>query len=110
MTALMVGLSGCASLEAARSYAGSKAQELTAGYCEQPLSHRLILRAEANRALDGKAAIVVSCEGDEGYDAFRAAYVAPYLDRDLEGAVMAELLRRGSYTLPDGRVVKLVIE
>ena len=64
----------------------------------------------ANNALEGQAWVAIGCRGDEDFDELYERLIAPYTDYDIRAAVLARLLEEGSYTLPDGAVLKLVVE
>lgn len=111
LLAFGVVLGGCASLQVAKERVEDRAVEAAQWYCAQPKTARAILRVEANRALTGEARIVVGCAGDESgeYDSLQAHYVDPLGDASVNQLRLL-LLERGSITLPDGTVLRVVID
>lgn len=105
-----LALSGCAALDVAASRLGDRAESMVSEYCELPRSARAIVRWETNQAVEGKGTIVLACKQDGAeYDQLRQTFVEPLSDSTID-SIIADVIERGSYELPDGSTIRLVVE
>lgn len=102
-------LQGCAALDVAGQRLGERAEGLVEAYCDQPRSVRAIVRWETNEAVKERGAVVIGCAGEEDYDRLRQVFVEPYSEATID-SIIAEVLERGAYTMPDGSVIRLVVD
>lgn len=108
-TLALLTLTGCGALDYARGRVADRVEDLARTYCDQPRSVRAIVRVETNNALEDTASIVVACAGEPGYDELRRLYVEPLSNSTID-ALVGELLKRGSITLPDGTILRIVAD
>lgn len=106
---LLIAGSGCAGLDYVGQRAAERAESVVESYCSLPRSTRAIVRWEGNEAVKERGVMVVGCKGEEDYDRLRAVFVEPYSASTID-SIIAEVLARGAYTMPDGSVIRLVVD
>lgn len=108
-TVAFSALSGCATFETAVEKVEDVGADVINFQCGNPAYVRNYLRVKAWEAADGDFIMSV-CKSDPNYDELVARFITPHVGADIADAVVQEVLKHGTYTLSDGRVIKLVVE